>query len=283
MTAIETAPPVSHRRRGPRHAWYWVVLLLVIVATIVLHGDPAPPDNVLERFQGPSRNHWFGTDELGRDVFKSVVVGLSWSVEVSALGTALAALIGIVVGVVAGWYDRWWARLVLRLIDFQVSFPFVVLGVVLIGIVGRGTLQIALVLGVAIWPLVGRIVYAEVLQMRSKGYVVYSRLVSRNSFVVLTRHVIPAVWGRVMVICAFVLGDLVGAAAALSLLGIGPALGTPTWGNMLAVGQQYLGSAPWMVLAPSLALVLLVVFVNLFADMLAARADGRDRLRQSDG
>lgn len=267
------------RRRGLRHAWYWAVVLLVIAATAYLHGRSAGAQDVVNRLTGPSGRHLLGTDELGRDVMYETVVGLPWSIEVSVLATAIAGVVGVVIGVLSGWFDTWWARVILRLVDFQVAFPFVVLGVVLIGVLGRGTMQVALVLGVAIWPLVARVVYAEVLQMRGWGYVVYARLVWSSSFPVLIRHVVPAVWGRVVVICAFVLGDIVGAAAALSLLGIGPSLGTPTWGNLLFDGQQYLDTAPWIAIAPSIALVLLVVFVNLFADMLAGRVDGRDRRR----
>lgn len=267
------------RRRGLRHAWYWAVVLLLLAATAYLHGRSGGPQDVLNRLTGPSSHHLLGTDELGRDVLYQTVIGLPWSIEVSVLATAIAAVIGIVVGVASSWYDRWWARVVLRLVDFQVAFPFVVLGVVLIGVLGRGTLQVSVVLGVAIWPLVARVVHAEVKQVSGKGYVVYARLVSSNSFPVLFRHVVPAVWGRVVVICAFVLGDIVGAAAALSLLGIGPPLGTPTWGNLLAEGQQYLGEAPWIAIAPSIALVLLVVFVNLLADMLARSAVAGRRRR----
>lgn len=261
--------------RGARHAWYWTILLLIIIATIWLHGASSAPQHIIERFTAPNGGHWLGTDELGRDVIHQTIVGLPWSVEVSALGMAIAVFIGTVVGLVAGWSERWWARIILRLVDFQVAFPFVVLGVVLIGVLGRGTLQIAFVLGVAIWPLVGRVVYAETLQQRQQGYVVYARLVTSSSLAVIARHVLPAIWGRIAVVAAFVFGDIVGAAAALTLLGIGPPLGTPTWGNLLADGQQYLARAPWIAIAPSIALVLLVVFVNLLADRLATATDKR--------
>jgi peptide/nickel transport system permease protein len=261
--------------RGARHAWYWTILLVIIVATVWLHGAEPAPQHIIERFTAPNASHWLGTDELGRDVIHQTIVGLSWSVEVSALATVIAVLIGTVVGLVSGWSQRWYARIILRFVDFQVAFPFVVLGVVLIGVLGRGTMQIASVLGVAIWPLVGRVAYAETLQQREQGYVVYARLVTSSSVTVIARHVLPAIWGRIAVIAAIVFGDIVGAAAALTLLGIGPPIGTPTWGNMLASGQQFLARAPWIAIGPSIALVLLVVFVNLLADRLASFTDKR--------
>ncbi len=258
--------------RGVKSSLYWLISLVILGLAVWKHGAGHAEQNIRDRLQGPSAQHWLGTDGAGRDNLQELLHGLPWSVEVALLATLIAAAVGTVVGVTTGWYGRWWSRAVLRLVDFEVAFPFVVMAVVLIGVLGRGTLQIALVLGLALWPLVARVVHSETLQLREQEYVVYSNLVWGNGLRVIREHLIPALLIRVAVVSAFVFGDVLGAAAALSLLGIGPSLETSSWGNMLADGQQYLNRDPWIAMSAAAALVLLLVFVNMLADRLAAAA-----------
>jgi peptide/nickel transport system permease protein len=258
--------------RGVKSSLYWAMSLLIIGLTIWKHGDGHAEQTIKNRLQSPSSAHWLGTDGVGRDNLKELLQGLPWSVEVSLLATLIAAVVGTIVGVISGWYGQWWARAILRLVDFEVAFPFVVMAVVLIGVLGRGTPQIALVLGIALWPLVARVVHGETLQLREQDYVVYSNIVWGGGLRVIREHLIPALLIRVSVVSAFVFGDILGAAAALSLLGIGPSLETPTWGNMLSDGQQFLNRDPWIAFSSALALIVLVVFVNLLADRLALAA-----------
>lgn len=258
--------------RGVKSSLYWAVSLGILALTLWKHGDGHAEQNIEERLQGPSGEHWLGTDGAGRDNIAEILHGLPWSIEVALLATLIAAVIGAVVGVTSGWYGHWWARAILRLVDFEVAFPFVVMAVVLIGVLGRGTLQIAFVLGIALWPLVARVVYGETLQLREQEYVVYSNLLWGSGPRVIREHLIPALLIRIAVVSAFVFGDVLGAAAALSLLGIGPSLETASWGNMLADGQQYLSRDPWIAFSSALALVALLVFVNLLADRLALAA-----------
>jgi ABC-type dipeptide/oligopeptide/nickel transport system permease subunit len=260
------------RSRGVKSSLYWVISLLILGVTIWKHGDGHAAQTIKDRLQSPSSAHWLGTDSVGRDNLKELLQGVPWSIEVSLLATLIAAVVGTAIGVVSGWYGHWWARAILRLVDFQVAFPFVVMAVVLIGVLGRGTLQISLVLGIALWPLIARVVYSETLQLREQEYVVYSNILWGSGLRVIREHLIPALLIQVSVVSAFVFGDILGAAAALSLLGIGPSLETPSWGNMLADGQQYLDRDPWIAFSSALALILLVVFVNLLADRLALAA-----------
>jgi peptide/nickel transport system permease protein len=262
-------------RPGVKSSLYWIISLAILGVVIWKHSASHATGSILGRLQGPSAQHWLGTNSVGADNLHELLQGLPWSVETGLLATVFAAVLGTVVGVVAGWYRHWWARAILRLVDFQVAFPFVVLGVVLIEVLGRGTFQIALVLGISMWPIVARVVYGETLQLREREYVVYSNLVWGSGLRVMREHLVPAVSIRVAVVSAFVFGDSLGAAAALSLLGIGPSLETPSWGSMLADGQQYLDNDPWISYSSAIALVLLMLFVNLLADRLALVASNR--------
>jgi peptide/nickel transport system permease protein len=269
MTAPARRPRRLLTSRGVRSSLFWVVGLGILGLTVYYHGRGHAPQRIADRLQGPSAEHWLGTDSVGRDNVAELLAGLPWSIEVSLLATAIAAVLGTLIGVASGWYGNWWSRALLRLVDFEVAFPFVVLAVVLIGVLGRGQLQIAFVLGVSLWPLVARVVHGETLQLREKEYVVYANLVWGNGWRVIREHLVPALMIRVAVVSAFVFADVLGAAAALSLLGIGPSLETPSWGNMLAEGQHYLQRAPFIAFSSALALIFLVVFVNLLADRLA--------------
>lgn len=248
-----------------RHLW-WMFLVLLVVVTILLHGYHAGAENLNVTLEGPSWHHIFGTDDLGRDVFQEVLTGLPWSVEVGALATAVAAALGLVVGILAAWYNGIVSRAALRLIDFYVAFPFIVFAIVLVGVVGRGTTQLGLILGMGVWPIVARIVYGETRRIKEEEFVVYAQVIWHNDMAVIVRHVLPALSRRLAVVCAFVFGDVIGASAGLGVLGIGPPLGTPNWGAQLQTGQQYLANAPWIAGSAALALILLVVIVNLLAD-----------------
>lgn len=248
-----------------RHLW-WMFIVFTAVTTVVLHDYHGGQQNLNVALQGPSWHHIFGTDDLGRDVFQEVLTGLPWSVEVSTLATIVAGVLGMVVGILAAWYNGFVSRAALRLIDFYVAFPFVVFAIVLIGVVGRGTTQLGLILGMGVWPIAARIVYGETLRIKEEEFVVYARIVWHNDVAVIVRHVFPALSRRFAVVCAFLFGDVLGASAGLALLGIGPPLGTPNWGSQLSTGQQYLGTAPWIAGGAAVALVLFVVIVNLLAD-----------------
>ena len=265
----ELTGAIGPRRSRPRRSGIgWLLLVGVLVAAvIVLHGDKGAPHNLGQTLLAPGHKaHVLGTDDLGRDVLLQVIAGLPWSIEVSTLAVAIAAALGVSVGTFAGWSRGYGARAALRLVDFYVAFPFIVFAVVLIGVVGRGTAQLAVVLGLGIWPIVARVAYSETLRIKEEEYVAYARMVWQRDRTVVVRHVLPALAKRVAVVCAFVFGDVLGASSALSLLGIGPPLGTPTWGNMLADGQQYLDTAPWIAGGAGLALVILTVIVNAMAD-----------------
>lgn len=265
---------VGSAHRGPlrratswvgRNLW-WLFLVLLALATVLLHGYHGGQENLNQTLLAPSLRHPLGTDDLGRDVLQSVLAGLPWSVEVSALATAVAGALSLVVGIVAAWYSGLASRAALRLIDFYVAFPFVVLAIVLIGVVGRGTTQLGIILGLGIWPIVARIVYSEARRIKEEEFVVYARVVWHSDIQVIVRHVVPSLFKRFAVVSAFVFGDVLGASAALAFLGIGPPLGTPNWGSQIASGQQYLSTAPWIAAGPGAALVILVVLVNLLAD-----------------
>lgn len=251
-----------------------LVLVLAIAVMTLFPGlfEPYDPSatSLFERLQAPSWAHLLGTDELGRDELSRLIAGFPWSVGVSVVAVAIASLIGTIVGMVgATWAGapRWLVR---RILDITIAFPFLVLAVVVIVVVGHSFLAVAVTLGVVTWPLFARVTLAEAIVVAQADYVVGARLMGAGPVRRMARHILPGVRDTLMVLVSFSFADLILLQAALSFIGLGAPLGTPTWGNMLSDSEQYLTNAPWLLAAPALAIVFVVVAANLLADRLSA-------------
>ncbi|HIY41126.1 MAG TPA: ABC transporter permease, partial [Candidatus Nocardiopsis merdipullorum] len=227
------------------------------------------------RLVSPGPDHLLGTDQLGRDLAGRVLSGFAWSLGIGAVATLLAMVIGITIGILGGWYPGVVRAVLNRVIDIGISFPFLVVAVTVVAVVGRGFWPLALTLGVVSWPTVARVVYAETLGLREREYVVAARLIGVRSPRSILTHLLPALRPTLQVIAAFTFADLLVAESGLSFLGLGAPLGDATWGNMLADSRAYLVSAPWMMLVPATVIVLAVLSANLLGDGLSAQ----DRLR----
>lgn len=280
-----TAP--SHRWRGVRRflvkpvtlfasAVFTLFVVLSLFAAAIAPFGPNEPTNVY--FSPPSPAHPFGTDNIGRDVLSRVVHGARVSLQVGLLavliGTCTGALIGIISGFAGGVVDVGGQRF----IDVLQSLPGVLLALVIAAGLGASLFNLSLAIGVAIIPASTRIARAATLTVRGMPYMEAARTLGASPRRQVFRHVLPNVMAPLLVIASVQLGFAIISEAALSYLGLGIPLGTPTWGNMLSGSSLlYMQKAPWMGLAPGIALTLVVMAANLLGDALRDALDPRLR------
>ena len=257
-----------------------IILVLTILNGALTAYDPLSGDIVARLKPMLTEGHWLGTDQLGRDLWARVLSGFSWSLGIAAVATAVAMIIGTAAGLAAAWRPGPVRIVVNRSVDTIIAFPGLVIAICIIAVVGRGFWPLSLTLGILSWPFFARVVYAEALGLIRRDYVVAAKLFSVSAPVILLRHILPGIRPTLMVMLAFHFADMLIAESALSFLGLGAPLSAPTWGNMLAESRQYLTNAPWMMLVPGIAIVMVVVALNLLGDGIAKLS--RDRARALD-
>ncbi len=248
-----------------------LLITLVVFAPLLMAHDPAA-SNLRNRLLAiGAESHWLGTDQLGRDIWSRLLAGLVWSTTAAISATLISLFIGAFLGLSAAASPGWPRTLIRWFTDTVIAFPGLIVAVCVIAIIGQGWLPMVLTLGFLGWPVFARVTYAEALSLMERSYVTSARLqgVSRGS--ILLGHIAPGVMPTLLAMTAFNCADMLIAESALSFLGIGAPLGAPTWGNMLAESRQYLLRAPWLVFAPGIAIVVVVVAANLLGDGLTRR------------
>lgn len=259
-----------------------LLLAASLLLPLLLGVDPMVTD-LGRRLAAPGQQGFIlGSDQLGRDILARILAGLNWSLAVAAVSTALAASIGVVLGLLAADRPGLLRTVINQLVDMVLSFPGLVIAIVVIAVLGHGFWPLVLTLGVLSWPVFARVVYAEARSVLAEDYVLAARLLGTSRLRVLLGHVLPGLTPSLMVMLAFHFADMMIAESALSFLGVGAPLGTASLGNMLSESRQYLFVAPYMMLLPAAAIVLAVVAANLIGDGLAA-AGRRGRAAAHDG
>jgi peptide/nickel transport system permease protein len=255
-----------------------LIILTAIFATMLRPHDPGASD-LTNRFLGlGSPGHPLGTDELGRDVLSRVLSGFRWSLGVSLLAASVAAVLGTAIGLCAGWSRGRLRAILTRVIDMGISFPTLVIAVVVLAVAGRGFFSMALTLGGVSWPMFARVIFAETSSVREREFVTASRIIGASAIRTVLTNVLPAVRPTLVAMMAFAFADLLIAESGLSFLGLGAPLGTPTWGNMLAEGRSSLVDSPWIMAAPATAIILAVLAANLIGDGIATNFRKKSRL-----
>ncbi len=258
--------------------------LLVVTGVVVLallDERIAPTGNnevdVQQRLLPPGAGHWFGTDDLGRDVLSRVVLGAKVSLQVGAVAVGFSLLAGVAVGLVAGYYGRWLDTVLMRLMDVLFAFPAILLAIAVIAILGPGTTNAMIAIGITYTPVFARVTRAAVLSVKESVFVRASRSVGVSDARMLLRHVLPNAAPPIIVQTSVSLAFAVLAEAALSFVGLGTRPPAPSWGRMLSEGRSYLEDAWWMAVFPGLAIVLLVLAFNLLGDALRDVLDPQQR------
>lgn len=252
-----------------------VILLMILAAAFapLFAGNPNSM-NPMIRLEAPSAAHWFGTDSLGRDVFARTVFGGRISLAIGLSVAILAVALGILIGLPAGYYRRFDA-LVMRVMDGLMSIPSILLAIALVALTNGGVPIVIIAILLPEMPREVRLVRAIVLSAREQPFVEAAVAGGARTRKVLLRHILPATFAPLTVQGTYVCASAILVEAALSFLGAGVPPSIPTWGNMIASSQLYLGLAPWNIFFPGVALAVLVLAVNLLGDGLRDRLDPR--------
>lgn len=254
------------RRPGAVLAALFIGFVLVAaVAPGLLSGyDPyatAPP----VRLQPPGAAHWFGTDELGRDLYARVVHGSRLTIAAALTAVGLAAVAGLTLGLASGFVGGWVDAVLMRVVDVSLAIPGLLLALAIVTALGFGTLPIAVAVGVGIVPGFARTTRAEVLRVKTLPYVEAAVSGGAGPVRIVLRHVLPNAWGPVAVLSVLDFGVAILSVAALSFLGFGAAPPAAEWGTLIANGRNYLVTAPWVSLLPGLFVGLVVFSLNHLA------------------
>lgn len=261
-----------------------VMTLMALGAPLLTAYDPTAID-ITNRLRPPAwaadgqPGHLLGTDHLGRDILSRLAFGARVSLTVGVSAVLIAGAIGITLGLLAGYFGRWADDLIMRLADFELAFPFILLAVAILAVLGPGLMKVILVLGITGWAQYCRLVRAQVLSLRETEFVEAARALGASTPRILLHHILPNTWAPVIVIASFSVAAVIIAEASLSFLGLGVPPTVASWGGMLAEGREYLQVAWWLVTFPGLALMLSVLSINVLGDRLRDVLDPRLRGR----
>ncbi|MER9158369.1 ABC transporter permease [Mesorhizobium sp. M0778] len=254
------------------------LLIILALAAPLYAGDPVNMDP-FKRLQPPSAEMWFGSDNLGRDVFARTIFGARISLMVGLLSAASAAVVGLLIGVIAG-YSRSFDNVVMRVMDGLMSIPTILLAIALISLTGPGIGILIVAIAIPETPAVARLVRSVVLGVRELPYVEAALCGGARLPKVLWRHILPSTIPPLMVQGATVCASAIMTEAGLSFLGVGVPPEIPSWGNMIASSRLYLAIAPLTIFAPGICLAVTVLAVNLLGDGLRDMFDPRSKRRR---
>lgn len=251
------------RRPGFVLAVVFVVLVVVaaLAPSLFTTYDPYATAPVA-RLTPPGAAHWFGTDELGRDLYTRVVYGSTLTVQAALSAIVIALVAGLSLGVLSGFFGGWLDAVLMRVVDVSLPVPGLLMALAVVTALGFGTLPVAIAVGVGIVPGFVRTTRAEVLRVKTLPYIEAARASGATRSRILLRHVLPNAWGPVAVLAVLDFGVAILSVAALSFLGFGAAPPAAEWGTLIARGRDYLVTAPWVSLLPGLFVGLVVLSLN---------------------
>jgi ABC-type dipeptide/oligopeptide/nickel transport system permease subunit len=297
---VETSPPVSlatarpavettagGARRGPRVGLAAAVGAAILL-TALLAGLLAPvvaphgyDEQDLERgvqppvWAGGSWQHALGTDQLGRDMLSRLMFGARTSLLLAGTGVVLAGVLGVGLGLVSGYFSSRLDAVIMRLADVQLSFPYLLLAIAFMALLGTRLANLVIVLVLRSWVVYARLVRVAVLSLKEREFVTAARALGSGDWRIVARHVAPGVAAPTIVVSTLQLAELIIVESSLSFLGLGVQPPIPSWGSMVSQGRDYISTAWWLVTLPGLAIVLTVLGTNLFGDALRDILDPR--------
>ncbi len=250
-------------------------ILAAVFASLITSHDPMEL-KVMERLHHPSMANWLGTDEFGRDVFARIIHGGRYSLSIGLAVVALSGMGGLVLGLLAGYFTRL-DGIIMRLVDAMMSFPDILLAIALMAILGAAATNVVLALALVYTPRVARVVRASTLVLREMLFVEAARALGVSTRRILTVHIFRNLTSPLLVQATFIFAYAILAEAALSFLGAGVPPELPTWGSMIATGQQFSHEAFWVVVFPGIAIVLAALSLQMVGDGLRDMLDPRLR------
>jgi ABC-type dipeptide/oligopeptide/nickel transport system permease subunit len=255
------------------------IALLVILALGAQWIAPYAPERVNPRLRGdgPTGTHWFGNDDIGRDILSRLVYGSRIALIVGLGATSIAVTIGVTVGAASGYFGGKVDFILSRLVDTLMAFPLLALLLTLSTVFGPSLRNVVIVIGCTVWASYARVVRAEVLSLRERDYVLAARAAGATDRRIIARHIVPNAIGPVIILASLAIGSIIILESALSFLGMGVARPTASWGTMLSDGRDFIRNYPHISIAPGLAIAFTVLAFNLVGDGLRDALDPRQR------
>ncbi len=267
-----------HKPLGALGAAIILLLLFTAVAPQALTRTDPTAYNGLQRLKAPSATHLLGTDQNGRDVFSRIVYGARTSVSVSFGAIAISVVLATVIGLLSGYYGGAADVVIQRFVDAALAFPYLIVLITLVSVLGPGLMQVVLALGVISCFAMSRVIRSTVIGVRAQPYIEAARLLGASPLRIMTGHVLMNVLPVILISASVSMGGLVLAEAGLSFLGFGVPPPTPSWGSMLSIdGRAYMEEAPWLAIAPGVAIASIVFAFNMLGDALRDTLDPRLR------
>jgi peptide/nickel transport system permease protein len=230
--------------------------------------------------EGGSLRHLLGADDLGRDILSRLIYGAQVSLAVSALAILGAGVAGSTVGMIAGYFGGWVDRIIMRIVDLALSFPIIMLALLIAALFGPSLVNIIIVLMIVLWSPYARMARGETLRIKKLDYVDLARTAGASDLYVIVRHILPNIAGALIVLATLQVGTVIVLEASLSFLGVGVPPPTPSWGSMVSDGRNFIASAWWVSLIPGLAVLVVVMSANMLGDALADHLNP-DRRRET--
>jgi len=267
------------KARSP--AMVGLVMIVCLVVLAVFAPEIAPYDVIKQNYllvrKAPSAAHWFGTDEVGRDILTRVIWGARASLSAGVISVGIAISIGVPLGLIAGYRGGFVDALISRFTDAMLACPFLILAIALAAFLGPSLGNAMIAIGITATPLFVRLTRGQTLAIRNEDYIEAARAVGNPVWRIALRHILPNVLPALLVQATLTIATAIIAEASLSFLGLGQQPPLPSWGSMLNVAQRFLGNAPWMAIWPGLAIFVSVISFNLLGDGLRDALDPRSR------
>lgn len=257
----------------------FIVLIFIVLAILAPWIAPHDPLDIqmAKKLQTPSAEHWFGTDDKGRDILSRILYGARISLTVGIVSTVIGAIVGVFLGIVAGFYGRWIDSLIMRICDVLLAFPGILLALAIVSVLGPSTFNVILAVAFFAVPTFARIVRGSTLSVKKLEYIDAIRAMGSSDGRIIFKHILPNIVSPIIVQATLYIASAIIIASALSFLGMGTQPPTPEWGMMLSQGRSYVAQAPHLTLFPGLVILVVVIGFNLFGDGLRDALDPKSK------
>ena len=248
------------------------IILVGILGPFLVKTDPNA-QNILNKLQPPSKEHWFGTDNFGRDIFSRIVNGTKLTLTVGFLSVFIGGVIGVVLGIVSGYYGGAIDTITMRLMDILLAFPGILLALAIVSVLGGSLINVIIAVGIFSIPAFARIVRGSTLQVKNLEYIDAVRALGASDIRIIFRHILPNIMSPIIVQATMRIATAILTASGLAFLGLGAQPPAAEWGAMLSDGRTYMHNAGHMVLIPGMMIVVVVLAFNIFGDGLRDALD----------
>nr|WP_306872476.1 ABC transporter permease [Neorhizobium galegae] len=266
---------------GNPSSGFGLVVITILVLTAIVAPLIAPYDpniiNLGNTLKPPSAEHWFGTDELGRDIMSRIIYGTRISLTIITIVSVIVGPIGLLVGTTAGYFGGWYDTIMMRITDIFLSFPSLILSLAFVAALGAGLENAIIAIGLTTWPPIARLARAETLTFRGADYISASRMQGASALRIIVKSIMPMCLPSVLVRITLSMATVILTAAGLGFLGLGAQPPLPEWGAMIATGRRYMLDNWWLVAFPGGAILLVSLAFNLLGDGLRDALDPKQR------